>query len=86
MLDCPPLGLLQHAVKESLDPYPDEVRKFVDYWKEIKGNVNETLVFDCKFTTYNILDGLERDGVKFITLRKRYAGLIRETLEFPKDE
>ena len=51
-----------------------EVKKFVDYWKKIKGNVNETLVFDFKFTTYNILDDLERDNVKFITLRKRYAG------------
>ena len=64
----------------------NEVRKFVDYWKKIKGNVNETLVFDCKFTTYNILDGLERDDIKFITLRKRYIGLIRETLELPKEE
>ncbi len=64
----------------------NEVRKFVDYWREIKGNVNETLVFDCKFTTYNILDGLERDDIKFITLRKRYTGLIKETLELPKEE
>ena len=63
-----------------------EVRKFVDYWKEIKGNVNETLVFDCKFTSYNTLDVLDRDDVKFITLRKRYACLIRETLEIPKEE
>lgn len=52
-----------------------EVKKFVDYWKRINGNVNETLVFDCKFTTYNVLDGLERDKIKFITLRKRYASL-----------
>jgi hypothetical protein len=64
----------------------DEVKKFVDYWKRIKGNVNETLVFDCKFTTYNVLDDLERDNIKFITLRKRYAGLIEETLELSKEE
>ncbi len=63
-----------------------EVNKFVDYWKKIKGSVTETLVFDCKFTTYNILDDLERDNVKFITLRKRYAGLIKETLELPEVE
>ena len=63
-----------------------EVKKFVDYWKRIKGNVSETLVFDCKFTTYNVLDGLERDNVKFITLRKRYAGLVKETLELPEKE
>ncbi|MCP4372829.1 MAG: transposase [Deltaproteobacteria bacterium] len=63
-----------------------EVRKFVDYLKSIKGNVNETLVFDCKFTSYNVLDDLARDKIKFITLRKRYASLIKETLEIPKEE
>lgn len=63
-----------------------EVKKFVDYWKKIKGNVDETLVFDCKFTTYNILDQLENDHVKFITLRKRDAGLIEKTLEIPKPD
>ena len=62
-----------------------EVKKFVSYWKNIKGNVSETLVFDCKFTAYNILDDLENDKVKFITLRKRYAGLVKETLALPKD-
>ncbi|MBS1259360.1 MAG: hypothetical protein MAG551_02430 [Candidatus Scalindua arabica] len=63
-----------------------EVKKFVDYWKRIKCNANETLVFDCKFTTYNVLDDLERDKIKFITLRKRYASLIKETLELSKKE
>lgn len=61
-----------------------EVKKFVTYWKKIKGDVNETLVFDCKFTTYTILDDLENDKVKFITLRKRYARLIKKTGELPK--
>ncbi len=62
-----------------------EVKKFVDYWKGINDNVDETLVFDCKFTTYSILDDLENDNVKFITLRKRYASLIKETLGLPKN-
>lgn len=63
-----------------------EVKKFVDYWKKIKGNVDETLVFDCKFTTYSILDQLENDNVKFITLRKRDASLIQKTLDIPKTD
>jgi transposase len=62
----------------------EEVKKFVDYWKKIKGDVDETLVFDCKFTTYNILDELENDHVNFITLRKRNAVLIQKTLALPK--
>ena len=36
----------------------DEVTKFVNYWKGINGDINETLVFDCKFTNYQILDEL----------------------------
>jgi len=64
----------------------EEVKKFVEYWKSIKGGVNETLVFDCKFTTYKILDDLAADNVKFITLRKRHPKLIKETLELPDDK
>jgi len=58
----------------------DEVMKFVKYWKEISGNVSQTLVFDCKFTKYKVLDTLDDDNVKFITLRKRTKKLIDEIL------
>jgi hypothetical protein len=44
----------------------DEVKKFVTYWKSINGGLNETLVFDCKFTAYKVLDELEDDKTKFI--------------------
>ena len=64
----------------------DEVKKFVTFWKNINGKVNETLVFDCKFTAYRILDELKEDKIKFITLRRRYARLIKETLEIPAKE
>ena len=63
-----------------------EVKKFTDYWKKINGNVKETLVFDCKFTVYSVLDELENDNIKFITLRKRYAKLIQDTLDIPSDQ
>ncbi|MBW2664570.1 MAG: transposase [Deltaproteobacteria bacterium] len=63
-----------------------EIKKFVTYWKNINGRVNETLVFDCKFTAYKVLDDLEDDKIKFITLRKRYAGLIKDTLDLPPNE
>lgn len=58
----------------------DEVLKFVEYWKEVNGNVEQTLVFDCKFTKYKVLDKLDNDNVKFITLRKRTKKLIDEIL------
>jgi transposase len=63
-----------------------EIKRFVAYWKKIKGKVEETLVFDCKFTTYKVLDELDDDHVKFITLRKRHAALLRKTAEIPKEE
>ncbi len=63
-----------------------EVKKFTSYWKKIKGDINETLVFDCKFTVYTVLDELEDENIKFITLRKRSAKLIQKALDFPEDE
>lgn len=64
----------------------EEVIRFVNYWREISGGLEETLVFDCKFTTYGVLGKLSDDGVKFITLRKRNAALIRKTAEISKDQ
>lgn len=61
-----------------------EVKKFVAHWKSIKGDVNETLVFDCKFTKYKILGELEDDHINFITLRKRHKTLIEETINIPQ--
>jgi len=61
----------------------NEVKKFVAFWKEVQGNVDETLVFDCKFSSYKVLDDLATDNVNFITLRKRYASLVENTLQIP---
>ncbi len=63
-----------------------EVKKFVDYWKDINGSVDETLVFDCKFTAYKVLDDLAGDKIKFVTLRKRSAALVQKTLDLPNDK
>lgn len=64
----------------------EEVQNFVDYWRKIKGSLSETLVFDCKFTTYAKLNELDQDNVKFITLRKRNAKLLRDTAKIPDDQ
>ena len=52
---------------------------FVDYLEDIKGVVDETLVFDSRLTTYKVLDELDKAGVKFITLRKRGKKLKEQT-------
>ena len=63
----------------------DEVKKFVAYWKSIQSNVDETLVFDCKFSAYQVLDELTAEHVKFVTLRKRHARLVEKTLQRPDE-
>ncbi|OFZ19210.1 MAG: hypothetical protein A2Z20_05015 [Bdellovibrionales bacterium RBG_16_40_8] len=65
-----------------------EIKNFISYWREVKGDLNETLVFDCKLTEYKILGDLDVDKkkVKFITLRKRNAKLIAEALQIPDDQ
>ena len=64
----------------------EEVLKFVSYWKQVNGTVEQTLVFDCKFTKYEVLDQLENDNVKFITLRKRYKKLTDKILAIPDEQ
>lgn len=60
-----------------------QIKEFISYWKQIKGAVNETLVFDCKLTQYKILDELTNQNIKFITLRKRSKNLVDGTLKIP---
>lgn len=63
-----------------------EILQFACYWKSIQGNIDETLVFDCKLTKYSVLDELDNDNVKFITLRKRNEKLLLETSQISDDK
>ena len=60
-----------------------EVWRFIEYLKDIKGVVQETLVFDSRLTTYTILGRMDEAGVKFITLRRRGKNLKQQTLTLP---
>jgi len=62
----------------------NEINNFISYWKKINGKIDETLVFDCKFTKYKILD--ELNDIKFITLRRRSDKLINDVLKISKNE
>ena len=65
----------------------NEILKFVDHWINVKGVVNETLVFDSKLTDYSVLKQLDSDGIKFITLRRsRGNKMIEEALSIPDDK
>lgn len=65
---------------------PAAIKEFVTYWKSITNSLSETLVFDCKLTSYAVLDELSADNVKFITLRKRNKALLTKTLTIKDDE
>lgn len=64
----------------------EQILEFLDYWLELKGVVEQTLVFDSKLTNYNILYELDRQGVKFITLRRRSQKLIAEAQALPESK
>lgn len=57
-----------------------EILSFVKYLKEIKGVIGETLVFDSRLTTYEVLGQLDaQEHIQFITLRVRGKTLQAQT-------
>jgi len=54
----------------------DEIMRFVEFWKEKSGKLPEELVFDSTFTTYPIMNQINKMGIKFITLRRRSEKLM----------
>jgi hypothetical protein len=61
----------------------DEVLRFVEFWKERTGRLPGELIFDSKLTTYANLDRLNRQGIEFITLRRRSKALLDEVARAP---
>jgi len=65
------------------DEASDQILNFLSFWKRVQKGVSSTFVFDSKFTTYKHLSELNRQGIMFITLRRRGKNLIEnvENLE-----
>ena len=63
----------------------DAVLDFVDFYKSGKGKIN-CLIFDSKFTTYGHLNRLNKDGITFLTLRRRSSKLIEALDHIDKDQ
>jgi transposase len=55
-----------------------QVLEFVSFWKRVRRGVKPTLVFDSQFTTYENLSELNRQGIRFITLRRRGEKLLEQ--------
>ena len=61
----------------------DEILAFVRFWKKRTGRLPEELIFDSKLTTHANLNRLNRQGVQFITLRRRSPRLLQQLLARP---
>jgi hypothetical protein len=62
------------------DQQNDEILQFVKFWQQRTGTLPEELIFDSKLTTYANLNRLNRQGIQFITLRRRNHALVTELL------
>jgi transposase len=65
------------------DQQDDEILAFVRFWKERTGQLPEELIFDSRLTTHANLDRLNRQGIRFITLRRRSPQMLHELLARP---
>lgn len=68
--------ILYTAADVQREEADDQVLEFLSFWKSIRRGVKPTLIFDSKFTTYGNLSEINRQGLKFITLRRRGHKLL----------
>jgi hypothetical protein len=62
----------------------DEILQFVQFWKKHTGQLPAELVFDSQLTTYEKLSKLNREGISFITLRRRSPKMLRQIYSQPE--
>jgi hypothetical protein len=62
----------------------DEILRFVEFWKNRTGRLPQELIFDSKLTTYANLHALNRQGIRFITLRRRSQKLLDQIAQTPE--
>jgi hypothetical protein len=62
---------------------PGEILQFVRFWKKHTGQLPAELVFDSQLTTYDKLSALNRQGIRFITLRRRSRKMLGQIYSQP---
>ncbi len=68
------------------DGEKDAVFEFLDFRRKAGGPDPSCLVFDSKFTTYENLSRLDREGILFLTIRRRGKKMVDEISGWPQDE
>jgi len=61
----------------------DEILRFVDFWKQKTGHLPTELIFDSRLTSYANLSKLNKQGIQFMTLRRRSRKLLEEIYATP---
>ena len=62
---------------------PGEILRFVRFWKRRTGHLPAELVFDSRLTAYAHLDQLNRQDIRFITLRQRSKKMLGQIWSQP---
>jgi hypothetical protein len=62
---------------------PGEILRFIKFWKQQHGTLPAELVFDSKLTTYPNLNSVNKQGILFITLRRRSRKMLKEIWSRP---
>ena len=62
---------------------PDEILRFVEFWKARTGKPPAELVFDSQLTTYSHLHQLNQQGIGFMTLRRRSKKMLGQIWSRP---
>jgi hypothetical protein len=87
------LAVLAHDPENGIIDYGDTkvlhknesavVLEYLDFYSSGKGQVLEYLIFDSKFTNYQNLDKINKEGVKFITIRRRGKNMVDRLENIP---
>jgi hypothetical protein len=70
--------MLYSAADIQRDEADDQVLAFLSFWQGVSQPLQSTFIFDSKLTTYDNLSELNRQKIKFITLRRRGHKLVEE--------
>jgi hypothetical protein len=63
---------------------PEEVFRFITFWKRTHGKLPAHLVFDSKLTTHQGLARIDKMHIPFITLRRRSPNLLKAIVLLPR--
>lgn len=70
--------ILYSAADIQRDEADDQVLAFLSFWQRFARETQSTFIFDSKLTTYENLSELNRQNVRFITLRRRGHKLVED--------